>query len=315
MSAPDHSNDSHQQQFNTIIHEVGNESQFNNITPSTTHSRFDHTAQSEMTGGNQTIMEHVSSPTLNSCVVEHDLDHQIENKVHLNTTQNEFSPMPSPLQQNRGILNKESAEKPIRAKTKKPFLKKGGSRKEPSSLQRVDKEVLKKGMRFSNDGKGGDSSSQNNGNNDRQNTLAHLEQMQRQQLAKLEKRRMERRHQAREEIKQQRMITNPIKTKEGSSKNQRIIQETHNNIQTKVGSSDDEEESDCSDDEESIHSTLDRNVEEIQNKKMTKTLQLQDIKVVCAKTSQIHTRSEMLSNYDEVWNTLEGTEFEHLLQE
>ena len=171
--------DNHRQQFNTIIHEDENVSQFNSTTPSTTHSRFDHTAQSEMTGGNQAMTEHnVSSPTSNSVLVQHPDCHLIENNVHSNTKQNGFGPTSSPLQQNRGILNKGN-EKATIAKTKKPFLKKG-SRKEPSSLQRANKEVLKKGMRFSNDGKGCDSSTQNDGSN-KQKTLAYLEQMQEQQ--------------------------------------------------------------------------------------------------------------------------------------
>jgi hypothetical protein len=94
-----------------------------------------------------------------------------------------------------------SYEEKQSTKSKKPFLKKG-SRKEPSSIQCVRKNIIQNGMRFKNDLKvtGDGSSSEERNLND----LEHLERMQREQIENLEKR-IERREKAREEIKQNRL--------------------------------------------------------------------------------------------------------------
>ena len=77
-------------------------------------------------------------------------------------------------------------------KPKKPFLKRG-SRKEPSSLQRVKQDVIGNGMRFKNEAK-----LESHSDTSEQKHLESLERMQKEQIENLE-RRIERREKARNE--------------------------------------------------------------------------------------------------------------------
>ncbi len=285
QSILDDSNESYCEQVDSNVHDYcGNKQQINNIAPSTTRSnlsnldhrsnhdddeihrwKVDGTSDCIYNGIEKVETEIISSPPGNT---KGGSQLPFENKFHPNLEQDEFdgerqsirTSSISPFQRDRGLPNEESEQS--NNKPKKPFLRKG-SRKEPSSLQRANKDVLRKGMRFSNDGKGHGIS--NDGNSTKQNALAHLEQMQQEQLDDLEKR-IERRQQARQEIKQKQMVTcssstrsrmnGPLQTKADPNTNKRGL----GNDDAKTGSRDDcsssvseadDEESDSSDDKSS----------------------------------------------------------------
>ncbi len=132
------------------------------------------------------------------------------------------------------------------SKPKKPFLKKG-SRKEPSSLQRVKDDVIKNGMRFKNEIQ--TKTQSDTCNPDKK--LEHLERMQQEQIENLEKR-MERRDKAREEIRRSKLENNKDK-KVVSEKNMERKKQHISCDQLDVPESSSSEESsadECSSDEE-----------------------------------------------------------------
>lgn len=134
-------------------------------------------------------------------------------------------------------------------KQKKPFLKRG-SRKEPSSLQRMNTDVVGNGMRFKNEARVEDEVTSDKTTTS--NHLKQLEQMQQEQLDHLQKR-LERREKARIAIEQKKMCN---KTQSIDSKKDLKDRNTCQNEQPHVfndqkgDSSDDESSDGLSSDEE-----------------------------------------------------------------
>ena len=140
-------------------------------------------------------------------------------------------------------------------KEKKPFLKKG-SRKEPSSLQRVSSDIVKNGMRFKNDIKVNNSDGKSCETN---NNLERLERMQEEQIENLEKR-IERRERARLDIKRNKSDTKVlVAPRQVDIKTDVRNQSCDVNECTSDSESSDDESSTCSKDSENSESSIERN--------------------------------------------------------
>lgn len=146
-----------------------------------------------------------------------------------------------------------------RKKETKPFLKKG-SRKEPSSLQRMKNDVLRNGMRFKNEARIEDEVTSEKTNVS--SHLKHLERMQEEQREHLQKR-LERREKARIAIKQKK-----IHNKTQSMDKKKVVQDhiackseqSHDSNDRKGCSSSDSSSGDLSSDDESSDSSSNEDI-------------------------------------------------------